>query len=151
MTVLWRELRSVLTVGALSAGVILSFPLAAFDFKARPVSAEPAASAAFVTLSTEEEELLLASAKATWQDESSAMQRMRVRLPLGELPEEDVTRSFDIGPLPTLSASAPDPIAYPLPAYRPTSAAGAPSRLAAEAAESGRQPAFSKDDLLKLN
>ena len=66
MTVLWRELRSVLTVGALSAGVVLSFPLAALDFKARSVSAEPEASAAFVTLSAEEEELLLASAKATW-------------------------------------------------------------------------------------
>ena len=79
------------------------------------------------------------------------MQRMRVRLPLGELPEEDVTRSFNIGPLPTLSAPVPDPIAYPFPAYRPTSAAGAPSRLVPEAAESGRQPAFTKDDMLKLN
>ena len=74
MTPLWRELRSILTVGSLTAGVALAFPLSALDFKPRTVPAEAEASAAFVHLTPEEEDLVLLAAKATWQDETSAMQ-----------------------------------------------------------------------------
>ena len=150
MTALWRELRSVLAVGTLTAGVVAAFPISALDFKARSVPVDFEASAAFVRLTAEEEDSVLKAAKTTWQDESSAMQRMRVRLPLGDLPEEDMSRTPDPAAPVGLSSPSPEPIPYRLPAYRPSSAAQPASRLAPEP-EVRPLPAFSRDELLQLN
>ena len=150
MTALWRELRSVLMVGALSAGVVSAFPMASLDFKARMVPAESEASASFVSLTAEEEEQVLRAAKTAWQDDSSAMQRMRARLPLGDLPEEDAPPPLDLGASQRQTQVLMEPMPYPLPAYRPSSAAKAPVRLAPEP-EPEPAPAFSRAELLDLN
>lgn len=143
-------MRSVLTVGALTAGVALAFPISALDFKVRTVVADVEASAAFVHLTADEEDLVLRSAKTAWQDETSAMQRMRVRLPLGDLPEEDAARTLEMAIPVGLSPIPPDPIPYSFPAYLPSAAAQPATRLG-----SGQeaQPAstFSRRELLELN
>lgn len=148
MTPLWRELRSILTVGSLTAGVALAFPLSALDFKPRTVPAEAEASAAFVHLTPEEEDLILLAAKATWQDETSAMQRMRVRWSLGDLPEEESPRLLEVSVRQPIAE--PEPIAYVPRGFSPSSAAPAPAHLAAEP-ETKPAPAFSRQELLDLN
>ena len=149
MTALWRELRSVLTVGAITGGVVLAFPLSALDFKARPVPSEAEATAAFVHLTAEEEEQVLKAAKTTWQEESSAMQRMRVRLPLGDLPEEEPTQALDLTRLTPSADAQLEPLPYRLPGYSPSAAAAVPTRLPPEP-EARPVPAFSRGELLNL-
>ena len=150
MKVWWRELRTVSVVAALTAGVVAAFPLSALDFKARPVAASREASAAFVSLSADEETMALKAARSAWQSEASATQRMRVRLPLGELPEEEAVAPLDLSAEQSFVRVRLPQTDYPLPAAVPSMAAEPPQRLAPEP-EVPAAPPFSRNDLLDLN
>lgn len=145
----WRELRAVLLVGALTAGVVGAFPFSALDFEARHVPVSRDASAAFIVLTDEEESLALKVAKSAWQSEASATQRMRVRLPLGELPEEEPSSPLEFHS-DVFAVPEATPVAYPFPPGVPSQAAEVPRRLSPEP-ESVPAPAFSRDDLLNFN
>lgn len=143
------EIRSVATVGILSAGIVAAFPLASVGFRATPRPTERPASAAFVTLTEDEEELALRAAKTVWQADTS-VQQMRFRLPLGDLPEEPHGPVFGFGSAGRRPDYLPQPMPYGLPPYRPSMAAAALKRLP-PAPEPLPAPAFSRDDLLDLN
>lgn len=149
MTQLWREVRTVLIAGVMTAGIVGAFPISALDFKAEKVSASRPASAAFIELTIEEEIAALKAAKSAWQSEASALERMRVRLPLGELPEEEIGAPLEFSPATQAFLPALEPVAYPLPTAALSQAANAPVRLLAE--PEGRQaPMFSREELLDL-
>lgn len=149
MTELWREFRTVSIVGVLTVGVIGAFPIPALDFRAAEVGASREASAAFIELTVEEELAALKAAKSAWQADASALERMRVRLPLGELPEEDVGSPLEFSSPTCAFLPAFEPVAYPLPTTALSQAAAAPTRLLAEP-ETHPAPTFSRADLLDL-
>lgn len=146
MTRWWRDLRAVLTVGVLLVAILAAFPYPALKFSARTVPMTRAASAAFVSLSDEEAEAALRSARTAWQSETTAMQRMRVRLPLGELLEEDtgVQIEIDFGDRSALDGALP--VGYQPPAFAPSSAARVVEPSAVKDGQLDR--AFSREHLL---
>lgn len=149
MTELWREFRTVSIVGVMTAGVIVAFPLSALDFKAKVAPSSVESSAAFIELTIDEEVLALKAAKSAWQSESSAMQRMRVRLPIGELPEEEVGVPLELSDANRFFLAEPTPLAYPLPTSVRSQAAASPMRLIAEP-DDPPMPTFSRSELLNL-
>lgn len=149
MSGIWREFRSIAIVGVLTAGVALAFPLSALDFKAAKVASSREASAAFIDLTVEEELAALKAAKTAWQAETSALERMRVRLPLGELPEDEIGAPLELASESGAFRAELRPVAYPWPAAVTSQAAPAPVRFRAEP-EAVREPTFSRADLLDL-
>lgn len=149
MTELWREFRTVSIVGVLTTGVAGAFPISALDFKADGSHSSCEASAAFIELTIEEEIAALKAAKSAWQSETSALERMRVRLPLGELPEEEIGAPLDLPDATRFALTASDPVDYPFPAAASSQAASSPARLLAEP-EARLAPTFSREDLLDL-
>lgn len=145
MTRWWRDVRAVMTVAVLLAAILSAFPYSSLKFSARTVPTIRPASAAFVTLSDEAAETAFHAAKTAWQSETSAMQRMRVRLPLGELPEDDDTPlELSFGDRSALDGAKP--LAYPKPAYAPSSAAKPPAPFPPDAPP----VPFSKNELLGI-
>lgn len=149
MTPLKYEFRSLMSVGVLTAGIALAFPLSAIRFEAERKPISSSAVASFVNLTLEQEVAALKAAKSAWQSDASARERMRVRLPLGELPEEEQALSLGANEILFPDGRAAAPLAYPLPAYAPSFAAPAPKRLPTEA-PSTVVPAFSREELLRL-
>lgn len=149
MTTLKYELRSLTTVGLLSAGIALAFPISAINFEVERKPISSPAVAAFVNLTLEQEMVALKAAKSAWQSDASARERMRVRLPLGELPEEEQASPLGANEILFPDGRSAGPVAYPLPAYAPSFAAPAPARLPTEAS-SPVAPTFSREELLKL-
>lgn len=149
MTSLGREIRAVAIVSAMIVGVVLSFPVSELNFKARSVPSTHAASAAFIVLTAEEEAMALKAAKSAWQSEATATQRMRARLPLGELPEEEVGTVLEFETR-AIDGSCPFKILeYPRPAALP-SRAQAPMRRLDPEPEVQPPPAFSRENLLNF-
>lgn len=143
------EIRSLTSVGILSLGIALAFPLSALRFEPNRKDLPHLGSAAFVTLSLEQEAAALKAAKSAWQSDSSAMERMRVRLPLGELPEEENASPLGADEVLFVGSGESSPVAYPLPAYAPSFAAPAPAKLPAPP-KSVITPAFSREEMLGL-
>ena len=143
---IWRELLPILTVLAIAAAIVSVFPYDAIGFKARTPS-QPAPAAAFITLSAEEEETAMRSAKTSWQGDADSSLRVRADLSFGELPaakEESVLdvgersrppcfRNVDWAPPPFLPSRAAPPL-KPIPPAEPQR----------------EDPPFSKEDLLSL-
>lgn len=148
MTSLWRESRMLLTVGLLVAVLALIFPYGALTFRGK--DHPPArSSAAYVVLSDEEAEAALHAAKSAWQTEDAAQRRLRVRMPLGELPEEGDLEVLNLDSSAAYSLSEPKPVVYGIPAYRPSLAAER-DRSELPKAPLLSAPKFSREDLLQL-
>lgn len=143
-----HELFSSAAVLALPAAIVATFPREAIDFKAGAAPAARPARVAFVTLSPDEEAALLGSARTAWQAGSSVGQRMRMRLPLGELPDEPEGPLLDMGI--ATRPEEPEPVSYRLPPWMPSLAAPPPVR-ADGGGEEKPQPAFPREELLKLH
>ena len=144
-----QELLSVVAVLAAPAALMAIFPYGAVSFKAVPRQASSEPSAAFVHLTSEEEAEALKAAKTSWQADAASDRGMRAYLPLGELPEDGHS-----GPILGEGGwaglrSAPAPVEYGTPTWSPSSAAGNPDKIDAEAEESPA-PAFSKEELLRM-
>lgn len=149
MRSLRHELFSLTSVLAVPAAVALFFPYEAVSFKATSASAESRASAAFVTLTPEQESAALVAARTSWQADAAVRQRRHVRLPLGELPEGPAGPLLDVETM-MRSADVPEPIAYRPAAWKPSLGSARPARLSQEP-EARTMPAFSREELLKLN
>ena len=149
MRSLRHELFSLASVLAVPAAVALFFPYEAVSFRATSVSAESPASAAFVTLSPEQESAALVAARTSWQTDAAARQHRHVRLSLGELPEGPTGPLLDVGTL-MRPAASPEPVVYRPAGWQPSLGAERPARLIQEQ-ETRTTPAFSREELLKLN
>lgn len=143
------ELASVLTVLAVPAALALVFPYGAIGFRPGKRPSRPAASAAFVTLSDEEQALAMRSAKSAWQVDVSGERQMRADLSVGDLPEDPSFATLDVAAGP--SRSKRSIVESPLAAYPRTSAAPAAKPIAREADADKRVSAFAKSDLLKID
>lgn len=141
------EIRSLTSVGLLSLGILLAFPLSALRFNASRDELPHLGSAAFVTLTYEQEAAALKAAKSAWQADSSAMERMRVSLPLGELPEEENASPLGANEVLFIHEREMSAVAYPLPAYAPSFAAPEPDKLPPEKIEAV-EPTFTRKELL---
>lgn len=145
------EFRSLMTVGVLAGVIGLSFPMPVMSFSAHRERKSDEASLVFVHLTQEEESSVLLSAKSAWQSERGIMERMRIRLPLGELPEEQSGFVFESDSQGYVLRENPiDPVAYPLPAFVPSSAAERIPALESEV-PSKPMPTFSHEELLNIN
>lgn len=141
-----HELASVAVALALPVAVAVSFPYGAVGFGAAPCPPKPACMA-FVVLSAAEERAALRAAKTSWQVSASGERRMRVRLPLGDLPEEKLGPSVafgDMAPRPELPV-----VRYDVSPWVPSCAAGAAAEMA-PSAPVRKEPVFSREELLKV-
>lgn len=148
MRITRREVYSIIIVMTLAFAIMLSLPFPAFSFRPHRVSADRGASAEFVLLTEEERVEALKAAKTTWQYDSSESRGMRIRLPLGELPEEEQRSLLGDGDMPCGTIPF-KPVVSRLPAWQPSFKAPAPIRLGAEIEEAKKKP-FSREELLKL-
>lgn len=152
MTAWGRDIRAVSMVSVLTASIVLAFPKSALRFKANKVCAHQEASAAFVTLSADEEAAALSAAKTAWQSDAISSRRMRVRLQIGDLPEEPEGTFFGMANEEgdkTLTCAEIGPVPYDRSAYNPIPMAeGKPKRKSSGAAV--RKSAFSREELLNL-
>lgn len=149
MTAFARDLRSFLIVCVLTVTVVAAFPYSALTFKGRPAAGVAEASAAYVVLSSEEEEAALTAAKTSWQSDAVAARRSRVMLSLGELPEDAEGSFFEVNDVSIRNWDVPQPIDYARTVYMPTSVRQvATPRHSVD--EHRIVPTFSREDLLNL-
>ena len=148
MRSLRHELFSTTVVLALPVAIVLAFPRSAINFRANGMPLATPAPVAFVTLSEEESAAFLGSARTAWQADASTGQRMRMRLPLGELPDETVGPLLDVG-LATRHRDELEPVAYRPPPWRPSLAAPPPVRIGPVAEDKTPLP-FPRDELLSI-
>lgn len=144
-----REIKSAIIVLVLTGAIVLALPFSAIAFRPKPQRKMPSSSAAFVVLTAEERVAALKAAKTAWQSDESEKQGLRLRLPLGELPEEEqdtLIRACELLP----ERVACEPVASRLPPWEPSRKASAPVRFQSEADETP-PPAFSREELLRLN
>ena len=141
-----RELLPLATVLAITAAIVLVLPYGAIGFKARsPAPAAPAA--AFITLSSEEEETAMRSAKTSWQGDADSSLRVRADLSFGELPAAKEASVLDVG-----ERSRPPrfrDVGWAPPPFLPSRAAP-PLKPIPPAETKKDAPPFSKEDLLSL-
>lgn len=149
MRSLSRELMSVLTVVALSVAVVLVFPFDAVGFRPQRAPVSQSASAAFVSMTAEEQVAAMRSARTAWQVDSVGVRRLRADLSVGELPEDPSTSSLKVGLKPVRVGL--QPVGYGLQAYPCTQAAPAAAPIAKPKDEPETRPAFSREELLKLD
>jgi len=142
------EFLSIASVLSLPTAICLSFPFESLKFKATNVSTECVPSAAFVILSSDEEKIALLAAKTTWQSDESTGQRMRIRLPLSEIPDESDASFLDVKTGPLMPEPF-HPLPYNPPAWMPSQKASDPVRV--PHIENSNRGAFSREELLKLN
>lgn len=146
----WRhEFASTALVLSLPLAICAAFPFESIGFKATVVASESKASAAFVTLSKDEEDAALQAAKTSWQFNVPAGQRMRMRLPLGGLPDEQDGLRLDVK-TDVIKPRSIAPIGYSAPAWEPSMRAEGPVGIQRGPSPEAK-PAFSREELLKLN
>lgn len=121
----------------------------AVGFKASEPSSSECAFAAFVELSQEEESRATAAVKAAWQGDSGGIRRLRADLSVGELPEENSGPVLDVS-LDALRIHEPE-LPAELPPLPPSMRAAAPMKIAPSQASEAAPPAFSKEELLKID
>ncbi|MCR5753105.1 MAG: hypothetical protein K6G91_14220 [Kiritimatiellae bacterium] len=148
MRSLRHELFSTCAVLALPTAILLAFPRSAIEFKGMEAPSPGPASVAFVALSEDERAALLGAARTAWQTDAPIGQRMRTRLPLGELPEESEGPLLDVG-LARRRPEGPEPVSYRPSPWCPSLRAPPPVRVEGKAEEKA-PPAFSREDLLSI-
>ena len=142
-----HELATFVTVLAVPTAIAFAFPFASVKFRASAIQPDLTAHAAFVTLTEAQEKAALASARASWQGDPG-VRRLRANLAVGELPKADLKPVLDV--CERMSQVRVRPTDYPAGPFVPSSAAARPSRIGAEKGEP-RRPAFSREDLLKID
>ena len=141
------ELASAAAVFSLPAAILASVPFDAIAFRAETKAARPP-SAAFVSLSAEEEAAALRAAKTSWNSEAEGVRRMRAELRFGELPECASEPALGIADRMRRPQQQPQS-SWP-PPYLPSQAAPAPAKIAPEK-ESERSPVFAREELLRMD
>lgn len=142
------ELCSLLIVLAVPLGMLAIFPLEAVSFKAAGAAGSvPAASAAFVTLSAEEEQESLRRAKISWKNGDERTRHMWIDLSFGRLPGLDLPPVLSIGE--RTRAEEFVPLQRGLSPFVPSQAAPRPERIPHDR-DDEPSTGFSREELLKL-
>lgn len=140
------ELLGLSVIAAMPVAIMLVFPYSAVGFKARTPPPH-AASVAFVELDESAEAEALNSARTLWRMESSASRRLRARLPLAGLPDDEPGIKLQ---LPVVdSSTAPQGPAYRAGAWCPSTAVRRLVQLPASPVKP-RTPAFPRSEMLEL-
>lgn len=148
MRSLRSELCSLLTVLTVPVLVVVVFPYAGLGFKATATGSVRRPFAAFVSLSPEEEEAAVRSAKTSWRGEVRAADDSRGELVLGELPSPDASPVLGVESRSRRPADSRPQLR--LPAFLPSQAAPAPQPLPADE-EVPPPAAFSRQELLEIH
>lgn len=145
------SLVSVSVVLAAIGGVAVSFPFDAVSFRPADSRQSKSGFAAFVSLGAEEEAEALKAAKSSWNAEAGGVRRLRADLFYAELPEAGHEPALAFSD--RLASSAPGPVEPGLSPYLPSMAAPPPKEIPPDdtAAKEGPAPAFSKEELLKID
>lgn len=149
MRSLRHEVFALALMASVPVALALVFPYEAVSFRPSGGSGAPRAVCAFVTLGEDEERAALAAARTAWQVDSKSVTGLRLDLTAGDLPPSPsgkvAVRRRERG----TSAAPAEFVPAMLP---PTFAAPAPAAIGAEGdAASEKAPAFSRDDLLKID
>ena len=147
MRSLRSELASAVAVFSLPAAILASFPFDAIIFRARE-TAPRRPSAAFVSLSPEEESAALRAAKMSWNSEAEGVRSIRAELHFSELPASGDEPALDIADRLQNQRQTP-PNSWP-PPYLPSQAAAAPAKIEPEG-EFGEPLAFPRKDFLRMD
>ena len=142
---------SVATVVAAVGAVAAILPFGTVRLRSVAARGERSAFAAFVSLDHKEEVAALKAAKNSWNADAGGVRRMRAELFFGELPAHAHEPAFRFGDRPP---APPPPLVEPaLAPYMPSRAAKPPAAVApGDAGDNGEaQPAFSREELLKMN
>ena len=147
MKTLRGELASAAAVFALPAAILAAFPFDAVTFRARQ-AAPKRPTAAFVSLSPEEEASALRAAKTSWTSEAEGVRSMRAELHFAELPEFANEPALGMEDR-QLRPQLPPPNSWP-PPYLPSQAAAAPAKIAPEG-DSEPPLAFPRREFLRMD
>ena len=143
-----RDVVSFLEAFILPSALVVSFPFYAVSYKPSAQEAGEPFTAAFVTLSPEEESAAMRVAKSSWQRENVRSTWMRVDLSAGALPEPPAVSVMD-SPDAT-RAGRRISAAYGMPPMSPSEAAPPPATIPPMPAVRSAQP-FARDELLTLD
>ena len=145
MRSLGSELSVLATVMAIPAWIGAIFPYSAIEFHAKaPAAAMP--SAAFVSLTAEEEASAMRAAKASWQGAAGGALQLRADLSLGELPtgKEPAVLGDDARTRPP----RPGSVAWEPPPYLPSQAAPPPQKISDNTPPP--PPTFPRKEMLEM-
>lgn len=148
MRIVGPEMRSTLTVLAVCLAIACVFPYGAIGFRPRSDAERVSPSAAFVSLTDEQQGAAMLAARTSWQVNAGGVRQLRTDLSVGELPGNDLNRAVDIGVRP--SRSALKPVECPKAAYPSGLAAPPAGRIAPQKINETSSPVFSKSELLKI-
>lgn len=143
-----HEIYSLLLMISIPLALAAVFPYEAIGFRVSEATPDPAPSCAFVTLTADEERQALIAARAAWQVNTEDVRGLRADLSVGELPATPMVRVLQKrvpGGAAAVRATVYEPSVLP-----PTAAAVAPADLPPDG-EGRKSPAFSRDELLKVN
>jgi len=140
------EILSAAAVLLVPAGIVASFPVGAFGFRTAD-GVRRSARAAFVKLTPEAERLALRAARTSWQEKDGGVRHLRTDIFCAELPEEAPVSVLSVRDR-SLPPAPPAPLRGRT-AFLPSLRA-APLTLIKAGSEAD-PPAFSREELLKLN
>lgn len=145
---LGRELMSLGAVLAIPVGIAFVLPYEAFQFRAAARSEGRQSSVAFVRLSSEAEMRAMRVAKTSWQGDGESVRNRRADIYFAELPEEDFP---SVMPVRERSHEAEsDVVGCGRTPFLPSLRAAPPARIAPDDKPED-QPAFSREELLKID
>lgn len=113
-----HEILSLITVISLPLAIAIVFPYSSIGFRAEKKNVNEKAFAAFITLSLEEEQAALKSARASWRVNASDIRN--AELHIDELPERTISAVLDFKDRD--HSSKQEKISYGLPPYIPSCA-----------------------------
>ena len=141
-----REILPIVVVLAIPSAIVSVFPYGAIGFRAKTPSPKTP-SAAFVTLSAEEEETAMRAAKTSWQGDADSCLRVRADLSFGELPAAKEEPVLEVG-----ERSRPPrfgDVGWEPPPFLPSRAAPPPRPIPPDEAQR-EDPPFPREALLSL-
>jgi len=148
MTLFHGEGTAILGLVLVIGGIALELPFKVFSFRpAEAPDASEEASAAFVTLTVEEETAVMRAAKDFWRREGGA-RKVCTDLFFEELPEAE---RMPVLPIECRTRTAALPaVSVPVSPFFPSQRACAPQRISADPSEED-SVTFPRDELLKIN
>lgn len=143
------ELLALVVVGLVSLLLALAVPMEAIDFVPAADPKPLSASCAFITLTEAEEARVLSSARAAWRVNARDVKDLRIEMFADSPPERAASEvlSFEA----RRPFKAKDRSSVHAPSLVPATLAAPVPQVLSDDGEEMAQPAFSREDLLRLN
>lgn len=144
-----HEAISLLEIAVVPVAIAFVFPYEAVGFRAEKRDQKSSPSCSFVVLSEEEESVVLAAARTSWQVGSKGVKELRTDISSGELPPVPLRLVMPTRPMRGTCAA---PAEYEPNLLPPTVSAPPPAVIAPDAvADPALKQAFSREELLKID